>query len=128
MNILVGLRNWLQDKCEPPVYVSDRRFMKAVNLLQVAAHADGRTQVGQQRSWMGASCYLWTVWLHVPSEHCYRPDFRGYLFCGGCWKTGIVAGKGLPLHWLCQLNWRDMQIAERLASLSATVILLYEHD
>ena len=27
------------------MYVSDRRFMKAVNLLQVAAHADGRDQV-----------------------------------------------------------------------------------
>lgn len=24
-----------QDKCEPPVYVSDRRFMKAVKMLQV---------------------------------------------------------------------------------------------
>ena len=36
----------LQDKCEPPVYVSDRRFMKAINLLQVAAHSDGRSQVG----------------------------------------------------------------------------------
>ena len=35
----------MQDKCEPPVYVSDRRFMKAINLLQVAAHADGRSQV-----------------------------------------------------------------------------------
>ena len=26
------------------MYVSDRRFMKAINLLQVAAHSDGRTQ------------------------------------------------------------------------------------
>ena len=45
VDILTSLRNYLQDKCEPPVYVSDRRFMKAVNLLQVAAHADGRDQV-----------------------------------------------------------------------------------
>lgn len=35
----------LQDKCEPPMYVSDRRFMKAIQMLQVAAHADGRDQV-----------------------------------------------------------------------------------
>lgn len=35
----------VQDKAEPPVYVSDRRFMKSINLLQVAAHADGRDQV-----------------------------------------------------------------------------------
>lgn len=45
VDILVNLRNYLQEKCEPPVYVSDRRFMKAVNLLQVAAHADGRDEV-----------------------------------------------------------------------------------
>lgn len=45
VDILTSLRNYLQDKCEPPVYVSDRRFMKAVNLLQVAAYADGRDQV-----------------------------------------------------------------------------------
>lgn len=36
-----------QDKCEPPIYVSDRRFMKAVQMLQVAAHADGRAAVNE---------------------------------------------------------------------------------
>ena len=45
VDLLTGLRGFLQDKAEPPVYVSDRRFMKAVNLLQVAAHADGRDTV-----------------------------------------------------------------------------------
>jgi hypothetical protein len=29
------------------MYVSDRRFMKAVQLLQVAAHADGRAAVNE---------------------------------------------------------------------------------
>jgi MoxR-like ATPase len=47
IDLLVGLRTFLQDKCEPPVYVSDRRFMKAVALLQVAAHADGRDEVSE---------------------------------------------------------------------------------
>lgn len=42
IDLLVSLRTHLQERCEPPVYVSDRRFMKAVNLLQVAAFADGR--------------------------------------------------------------------------------------
>lgn len=37
----------LQDKCEPPIYVSDRRFMKAVQMLQVAAHGDGRAAVNE---------------------------------------------------------------------------------
>ena len=32
---LADLRQWLQDKCEPPVYVSDRRLVKAVALMQV---------------------------------------------------------------------------------------------
>eukprot|EP00884_Botryococcus_braunii_P013200 jgi/Botrbrau1/21881/Bobra.0249s0010.1 len=47
LDLLVSLRQYLQDKCEPPVYVSDRRFMKAVNLLQVAAHADGRDEANE---------------------------------------------------------------------------------
>lgn len=45
IDLLIDLRNYLQDKCEPPVYVSDRRFMKAVRMLQVAAFADGRDAV-----------------------------------------------------------------------------------
>lgn len=45
IDVLTSLRDYLQDKCEPPIYVSDRRFMKAINLLQVAAYADGRDQV-----------------------------------------------------------------------------------
>ncbi|CAD7700318.1 unnamed protein product, partial [Ostreobium quekettii] len=47
IDILTSLRDHLQDKCEPPIYVSDRRFMKAVQMLQVAAHADGRTEVNE---------------------------------------------------------------------------------
>ena len=35
IDLLTGVRNHLQDKCEPPVYVSDRRFMKAIKMLQV---------------------------------------------------------------------------------------------
>eukprot|EP00803_Ostreobium_quekettii_P008827 evm.model.scf_2565.2 EVM.evm.TU.scf_2565.2 scf_2565:6735-11572(+) len=47
VDVLTNLRDHLQDKCEPPIYVSDRRFMKAVQMLQVAAHADGRTEVNE---------------------------------------------------------------------------------
>ena len=36
---LADLRQWLQDKCEPPVYVSDRRLVKAVALMQVGLWA-----------------------------------------------------------------------------------------
>lgn len=45
IDLLTDLRNWLQDKAEPPIYISDRRFMKSIQLLQVAAFADGRDEV-----------------------------------------------------------------------------------
>lgn len=33
--LIISLRNFLQDTCEPPVYVSDRRLLKSVALLKV---------------------------------------------------------------------------------------------
>ena len=45
LNIIADLRQYLQEKCEPPVYVSDRRLVKSVALLQVAAYSSGRTYV-----------------------------------------------------------------------------------
>jgi len=47
IDIITNLRNYLQDKCEPPVYVSDRRFMKAINMMQVAAYVDGRASINE---------------------------------------------------------------------------------
>jgi MoxR-like ATPase len=35
INLLSDVRAFLQEKCEPPVYVSDRRLVKAVGLMQV---------------------------------------------------------------------------------------------
>ena len=34
VDLLADVREHLQDKCEPPVYVSDRRLVKAVALMQ----------------------------------------------------------------------------------------------
>ena len=34
INLLSDVRSFLQDKCEPPVYVSDRRLLKTVALMQ----------------------------------------------------------------------------------------------
>ena len=42
LTLLADLRSHLQAGCEPPVYVSDRRLVKAAALLRVAAAADGR--------------------------------------------------------------------------------------
>ena len=36
-----------QEKIEPPVYVSDRRLVKAIQLLQVAAFCNGRDSVSE---------------------------------------------------------------------------------
>ena len=35
LNLIADLRAFLQERCEPPVYVSDRRLVKAVALMQV---------------------------------------------------------------------------------------------
>ena len=37
MDLLADLRRHLQEECEPPVYVSDRRLIKALALLQARA-------------------------------------------------------------------------------------------
>ena len=60
IDLLTGLRDYLQDKCEPPVYVSDRRFMKSIQMLQVAAYADGRDSV----SVVFASQQWKRIWQH----------------------------------------------------------------
>eukprot|EP00892_Ulva_mutabilis_P012353 jgi/Ulvmu1/9490/UM052_0060.1 len=45
VDVLVDLRTFMQDTLEPPSYVSDRRLVKAVAVLQVAAYTNGRTVV-----------------------------------------------------------------------------------
>lgn len=45
IQMVTDLRTYLQEKIEPPVYVSDRRLVKAVQLLQVAAFCNGRDAV-----------------------------------------------------------------------------------
>lgn len=45
VNLLADVRDYLQTKSEPPVYVSDRRLVKAVNMLKVAAYTNGRSSV-----------------------------------------------------------------------------------
>ena len=45
LNLIADLRAFLQEKCEPPVYVSDRRLVKAVGLMQVAAYTAGRSRL-----------------------------------------------------------------------------------
>ena len=59
--ILKGLRRFLDDKRIP---VSDRRWLKLVRLLQVAAYTDGRDEVS-----------LWDTWL-VQHVAWHRPEER----------------------------------------------------
>jgi len=45
LEVLSDIRDYLQNKCEPPVYVSDRRLFKIVSMLRVAAYTCGRQSV-----------------------------------------------------------------------------------
>ncbi|KAG1673006.1 hypothetical protein FOA52_005936 [Chlamydomonas sp. UWO 241] len=47
IQMVTDLRTYLQEKIEPPVYVSDRRLVKSMQLLQVAAHCNGRDSVSE---------------------------------------------------------------------------------
>ncbi|XRB00568.1 ATPase RavA [Pycnococcus provasolii] len=57
---LVELREYLAERCEPPVYVSDRRMLKAVNLLKVSAYTCGRAEVSSFDCLL-LEHVLWTV-------------------------------------------------------------------
>ncbi|GLC43207.1 hypothetical protein PLESTB_000850700 [Pleodorina starrii] len=45
IQMVTDMRIHLQERFEPPVYVSDRRLVKAIQLLQVAAYCNGRDTV-----------------------------------------------------------------------------------
>ena len=116
VDLLTGLRDYLQDKCEPPVYVSDRRFMKSINLLQVAAHADGRDEVGssqplkpggQLQGLAKESCclcrsqsttaYCWSTYLGI-GQTTHRRSGRGF------WRPSPATracSKSSSCSWAC---------------------------
>lgn len=66
LNLIADLRAFLQEKCEPPVYVSDRRLVKAVALLQVAAYTNGRLSLTEY------DCLLLQHVLWQRPEECER--------------------------------------------------------
>mmetsp|Transcript_14974 Transcript_14974/g.45194 ORF Transcript_14974/g.45194 Transcript_14974/m.45194 type:complete len:585 (-) Transcript_14974:822-2576(-) len=45
LDVVADLREMLQTTMEPPVYVSDRRLVKAIALLKVSAYTNGRREV-----------------------------------------------------------------------------------
>eukprot|EP00193_Tetraselmis_chui_P012111 CAMPEP_0177772146 /NCGR_PEP_ID=MMETSP0491_2-20121128/12044_1 /TAXON_ID=63592 /ORGANISM="Tetraselmis chuii, Strain PLY429" /LENGTH=555 /DNA_ID=CAMNT_0019289891 /DNA_START=116 /DNA_END=1783 /DNA_ORIENTATION=- len=47
VQLITDLRTYLQDKVEPPCYISDRRLVKSIAMLQVAAYTNGRSQVSE---------------------------------------------------------------------------------
>lgn len=47
IDILASLRNHLMEECEPPIYISDRRLLKCINMLKMCAFTNGRTQVSE---------------------------------------------------------------------------------
>ena len=49
IQLITDLRTYLQEKTEPPVYVSDRRLVKSIQLLQVCT----RTHLRNIAWWLG---------------------------------------------------------------------------
>ena len=47
VELICDLRVWLQESCAPPVYISDRRLVKSINMLKVAAWTSGRSSVSE---------------------------------------------------------------------------------
>jgi MoxR-like ATPase len=45
MHLLRDVRAFLRDEADPPVYISDRRLVKAAHMLRIAAATQGRAQV-----------------------------------------------------------------------------------
>jgi MoxR-like ATPase len=45
IQLVTDVRDYMQTKVEPPVYISDRRLFKAVNMLKVAAYTNGRIEI-----------------------------------------------------------------------------------
>jgi MoxR-like ATPase len=64
VQLLIDVRNFLQNKLEPPIYVSDRRLVKSVNMLKVAAFTNGRLSINPFDCLLLRHC-LW----QNPREH-----------------------------------------------------------
>ena len=47
IDILARLRSHLMQECEPPIYISDRRLLKCINMLKMCAFTNGRTSVSE---------------------------------------------------------------------------------
>ena len=47
IDILARLRSHLMEECEPPIYISDRRLLKCINMLKMCAFTNGRSQVSE---------------------------------------------------------------------------------
>lgn len=73
LGLLADLRDMLQNKMEPPVYVSDRRLVKAIALLKasVTTPAHGRASVLRGQDATKPSCDIASVqtW-HVKGLNC----------------------------------------------------------
>ncbi|KAL6782059.1 hypothetical protein ACKKBF_B10515 [Auxenochlorella protothecoides x Auxenochlorella symbiontica] len=67
LQLLADLRKHMQEEREPPTYISDRRLVKAVVLLQVAAWTCGRRRVLEFDA------------LLLRNVLCYRPEDEGHV-------------------------------------------------
>lgn len=66
IQMITDLRTYLQEKLEPPVYISDRRLVKAIQLMQVGPGGAGRGALGHGRRGAGGT-------RSTRAQHAARP-------------------------------------------------------
>ncbi|KAL4443602.1 hypothetical protein ABPG75_011339 [Micractinium tetrahymenae] len=130
LQLIADLRSYLQDKCEPPIYVSDRRLVKAVALMQVAAYTSGRGRVAEydclllrhvlwQRPDESERIYDWLLSNLASDDGMQQMQYLlSGMFGRACKSLGSPAGHGSLVEEV-----RDLRraLTDKLAGIYATM-------
>ena len=126
VDLLADLREHLQDKCEPPVYVSDRRLVKAVALMQ-ARPAACAPRLSPFACSTGARLTSWSTtwkqgcdWVQVSVRPCTLTLHRSSdPVCCACKVAAYTSGRAAVSRYDCLLLqhvlWQRPDEAPRIA-------------
>eukprot|EP00798_Chlamydomonas_sp_ICE-L_P025190 gene25190-10826_t len=107
IQLVTDLRTYLQEKCEPSVYVSDRRLVKSVQMLQIAAYCNGRSSVTEYDALL-----LQHVLWQRPEQSMMGCSSRTCRFIGNPVKVGEIKDEVTQLRQL--LVDRYVQVSQNL--------------